>query len=106
TAFGGEELRRGAQLRRDVIEEFGAAVNHDEPVAALPPRGDVRRHRVMRERSSAPDLEHNRHRAHAGCNPGKRRPRVSSWPLIRFMHCTAEPAAPFMRLSIAAMTTT
>ena len=36
-----------------------------------------------------------------GCSPGNSSPARSSKPHIRFRHCTAEPAAPFIRLSMA-----
>ena len=43
---------------------------------------------------------------YTGCSPGKPSPSRSSKPQIRFRHCTAVPAAPFIRLSIAQMLTT
>ena len=44
------------------------------------------------------------HYVHAAA--GVRSPLVSGSDQRRFIHCTAPPAAPFMRLSIAHMTTT
>ena len=41
-----------------------------------------------------------------GWRPGNPRPDVSSNPSMMFMHCTAVPAAPFIRLSMAAIVTT
>src|SRR5512140_1725855 len=37
---------------------------------------------------------------------GAIRPAVSSWPSMRFIHCTAPPAAPLVRLSTAHITAT
>src|SRR5262245_39043173 len=41
-----------------------------------------------------------------GCNPGNPSPDVSSNPHMTFIACTALPAAPFIRLSMAARDTT
>ena len=64
--------------------------------------GEVRGHM---EALVAADAEETAH-GQAGCRPGNASPVVSGSPCMTLNACTACPAAPFMRLSIALRTTT
>ncbi len=74
----------------------GRGVGDDDRQVVSPARLDARRHTCRRE------PERNGH-AH-GIHPSMGSPAVSSHPRTRFAHCTAWPAAPFIRLSIDAST--
>src|SRR5213592_203236 len=103
-ARGGDPADRPAKGLREPIHLVGAAVDQD----VIATGREVDQHVVdpVPLHTAYFDDQHRALSPHTGCRPRKSSPIVSGYPATRFMHWTAVPAAPFMRLSNAATATT
>src|SRR5438132_10571976 len=99
-----------SQLFRECIREVGAPVYQHDPLPVSDRSGNLLHDIGSGNATSATNFDYkcSRHfsSSYTGCKPGKVKPDVSSQPHTQLSACTAFPAAPFIRLSNAAMTTT